>query len=292
MENEEKAEILEAKEEKKDDFVIPLPEEEKKKSNVKILPPNSKPYWSLRLAAGLIDLCILVLTIMGLYYLINISPISNGLRDNKKQMILIQDDYKVTELLPDSEETYGHIVYDYEESYTTYKGYVIHEPTEEDPYRPCYIVVNNENISNEVVKAYNGALKNDQNYSNYSFNYRLINYGLTILAGTVSTSIFLLLIPLLNKRRATLGKLFAGTQLINSKYQVRAKWYQIVGRYFFQVLIEGALPYLFISGWTILAVPVLLFIISLINKEGRTLHDLVSQTKVIDKRTFLPLSEQ
>ena len=109
--------------------------------------------------------------------------------------------------------------------------------------------------------------------------------------------IFLLMVPLLNKRRATLGKLFAGTQLINSKYYVPAKWYQVLGRFFFQFIVEGALPYLFLSGFTIilpiLLIPGVLFIITLIDrKNGRTLHDFVSVTKVIDKRTYIPLSEQ
>ena len=41
-----------------------------------------------------------------------------------------------------------------------------------------------------------------------------------------------------------------------------------------------------------LVVPALLFIISLINKQGRTLHDFISRTKVIDNKTYVPMSEQ
>lgn len=273
----------------KDNYVMPLPEEEKNKGNVRMLEPNSKPNWMMRIAGGLIDLCLMFLSIMGLFFLIGLTPLSNGLKNYQKEMILIQDNYKITELVDGSDETYGHKVYENEESYTTYKNYLVHD-ADESGYK--YIVVNNETISDTVKKAYSNAIKNNKDYSTYSFNYKLTEYGLTMLAGFVSLSVFLLVIPLCNKRRATLGKLFAGTQLINSKYQTTAKWYQVVGRFTFQFLIEGALPYLFLSSWTMLAIPSLLLIIALINKNGRTLHDLVSRTKVIDKRTYLPLSEQ
>lgn len=273
----------------KDNYVMPLPEEEKSKGNVRMLEPNSKPNWMMRIAGGLIDLCLMFLSIMGLFFLIGLTPLSNGLKNYQKEMILIQDNYKITELVDGSDETYGHKVYENEESYTTYKNYLVHG-ADESGYK--YIVVNNETISDTVKKAYSNAIKNNKDYSTYSFNYKLIEYGLTMLAGFVSLSVFLLVVPLCNKRRATLGKLFAGTQLINSKYQTTAKWYQVVGRFTFQFLIEGALPYLFLSSWTMLAIPSLLLIIALINKNGRTLHDLVSRTKVIDKRTYLPLSEQ
>ena len=116
-----------------------------------------------------------------------------------------------------------------------------------------------------------------------------------MLGAFISMGLFTIMVPLLNKRRASLGKLAAGTMLINSKYQVPAKWYQIVGRFLFSFFIEFALPYLFCSGISIFLmfiVPTLLFIISLISKQGRTLHDFISRTKVIDFKTFVPLSEQ
>lgn len=275
---------------KKDDFVMPLPEEEKNSGDVKQLAPNTKAHWSMRIAGGLIDLCLMFMATIGLFFLIGLTPLANGMKGYQQKMVNIQDNYKLTALVEGSDETYGHKVYENEESYVNYKNYTVY-PADETGYQ--YVVVNNETISDEVVKAYSAAIKENQEYSTYSFNYRLIEYGLTMLAGFVATSVFLLVVPLTNKRRATIGKLFAGTQLINSKYQTPAKWYQVLGRFSFQFLIEGALPYLFISGWTVIAVPALLLIISLINrKDGRTLHDLVSQTKVIDKRTYLPLSKQ
>ncbi len=277
-----------ATEEVKEEAVVK--EEPKKYFNTTNLPDNSKPHFMMRLASGLIDLCLLVLTIFGLFYLFSMTPIGNGLKKYNREMILIQDQYKITELVEGSDETYGRKVYENEEDYKAYMSYIVHD-ADETGYR--YVVINNENIPQEVVNAYNAAVKADKTYSDYSFNYRLIEYGITMLAATVSSSIFLLTIPLVNKRRATLGMLFAGSQLIHHKYFVPAKWYQILGRFFFQLLIELALPYLFLSGFTMLVVPLILLIISAIDrKNGRTLHDFVSVTKIIDKRTYIPLSEQ
>ena len=265
-------------------------EQPKKYTNTTTLPDNSKPHFAMRFAGALIDLCTLVLTIFGLFYLFSLSPIGNGLKKYNHEMILIQDQYKITELVEGSGETYGHKVYENDESYNAYTSYTVHDPDESGYH---FVVVNNESISQEVKDAYNKAVKADETYANYSFNYRLIEYGITMLAATVSSSIFLLTIPLVNKRRATLGMLFGGSMLIHHKYFVPAKWYQILGRFFFQLLIELALPYLFLSGYTILVIPLLLLIISIIDrKNGRTLHDFVSVTKIIDKRTFIPLSEQ
>ena len=262
--------------------------------NTTTLPDNSKPHFMMRIAGGLIDLCCLVLAIFGLFYLLTLSPMGNGLRENKEAMVFIQDKYKVTELVEGSGETYGHKVYENDPAYGAYTTYLVHE-ADETGYK--YVVVDNETISDEVKAAYKAAVSADETYKNCAFDYNLIQYGITCLAGFISMGIFLLMVPLLNKRRATLGKLFAGTQLINSKYFVPAKWYQVLGRFLFQFVVEGAIPYLFLTGVTIivpiLLIPAVLFIITLIDhKNGRTLHDFVSVTKVIDKRTYIPLSEQ
>ena len=106
--------------------------------------------------------------------------------------------------------------------------------------------------------------------------------------------IFLLGIPLLLKRRQTLGKLAAGTMVINSHYQVEAKWYQMVGRFFFILIVESLIPCFFLSSvvWTPIVVSIVLFLVTLTNKDRRTLHDFVCRTKVIDKRTFVKLADQ
>ena len=152
--------------------------------------------------------------------------------------------------------------------------------------------MNNETISAEVIKAFNNAVKKDKTFSNLSFDYRLINYGISMLSCFIAESIFLLTIPLVNKYRATPGKLLAGTMLINNKYETAARWYQIVGRFAWQYIIESALLYLFLNMWVLLVAPLVLFLITLTNKKRRTIHDFISRSRVIDKRTYTPISEQ
>ena len=266
-----------------------IKKERPKYVNTTILEDNSKPPFIMRIAGGMIDAFCMIAVVFGLFLLFNISPLANPLKKYNREMLIIEDNYKVTELIEGSGETYGHKVHENEEGYAAYTSYIVHD-ADETGYK--YVVVNDENVSKEVQQAYIKAVNNDKYYSDCSFNYRLVEYGIYMLAGFISTSAFLLVIPLTNKRRATLGKLFAGTMLIDSKYIVPAKWYQVVGRYSFQFLIEGALPFLFINWFTALAMPALLVIIMLFSrKEGKTLHDWVSRTKVIDKRTYVPLSE-
>ena len=276
--------------EKKDDFVIPLPESEKEKDK-KILEPNSKPFWTMRLAGGFIDACILFLAVIGLNQLFMLTPMGKTINKYQDDMIYIQDEYKLKALVEGSEETFAHKVHENDENYTTYQGYLVHD---EDETGYKFIVVNNDEISKEVKTAYNNAIKNDVTYSNLNFDWKLMSYGMTMLSGFIAEGVFLLAVPLLNKRRQTLGKLAAGTQLVDAKFQTPPRWYQVVGRFAWQYLIESALPYLLITNMLlmILIVPAVLFVIVLFNKKGRTLHDFVSRTMVIDKRTYLPINEQ
>jgi uncharacterized RDD family membrane protein YckC len=266
-------------------YVMKLPESEKEQ-DIEVV-PNKPSGWIMRVAAGLIDFCLIVLSIFGLNQIFNNTGMGHAADKLRVQMILIQDEYKLDHLVEGSDETYGHKVYEGEEEYSNYTTYVVHTDEEIN-----YVVVNNETISKEVITAFNKAVKSDKTYSNLSFDYRLINYGISMLSCFIAQSIFLLTIPLVNKYRATPGKLLAGTMLINNKYETPARWYQIVGRFSFQYIIESALPYLFLNMWVLIVVPAVLFLITLTNKKRRTIHDFVSRCRVIDKRTFTPISEQ
>ena len=275
----------------KNDYVIELPPEEKPEP-VEV-EPNRKAHWSMRIAAGLIDLGLMFLATLGLYQLILISPIANGLNATKADVVEVVDMYKITPVLAGSDETIGYKVYEDESAFDDpkYKDYQIYPRNHlADKY---YKVIEFESSTDELKAAFDKAVKNDEKYKALIFNYQLIDYGLVMLAGGVSELVFMLVIPLTNKRRASIGKLLAGTQVINSKYLVPAKWYQMVGRFIWQLIFESAIPYLFLSSsiWTMLVVPPVLFIITFTNKDGRTLHDFIARTKVIDKRTFKQLSE-
>ena len=278
---------VEPKQDNYDGYVMKLPESEKPEE--KVIEPNKPPHFMMRIAGGLIDFCLLLLSVFGLYRLFMLTPMQNELMRYANLAVEVQDSYKLKKLVPDSDETYGHKVYENETGYEEYTTYNVYH---DDEQNLDYVIINNEERSQDIEKAYASALKADEYYKSYTFNYRLIYYGIVVLAGSIAEAVFLLAVPLLNKNRATLGKLAAGTMLINSKYQVRAKWYQIVGRYFWQLIFESALPFLFLSSWTMFVMPAALFIITLLNKNRRTLHDFVSRTQVIDKKSFVPLEEQ
>lgn len=305
--NEEKDEQLShSKDEEKNDnvqelfndYVMKLPDSEKEEENV-ITEPNRPAFWSQRIAAGLIDLCILFLSVWGLYELFVMSAFGDALKEERNTMQEVVDYYKLEPLLPDSSETVGYKLYNDEEGYDKeeYKYYLVYVETETNRQ---YKIVDHEKSTDELLVAYKEAVATNPKYKNAVFNYQLKNYGVVCLAGTISEVVFLFVIPLTNKYRATIGKLAAGLEVIHRKYQVEARWYQMLGRLLWTLSIESALPLLFLPSigsftstmFTATLVPLLLFLISLTNKERCTLHDFVARTRVIDKRTFVPLNEQ
>ena len=270
--------------EPKEEYVMKLPESEKE---VKEIEHNKKPLWWIRMVSGLIDFGLIILMTMGFNQLFNMTAMGKTSNSLRTEMILIEDKYKLSTLVEGSEETYGHKVYENEEDYKNYTTYVVHDDEETK-----YVVVDNEEISEAVVKAFKSAVKNDKTYSNLSFDYRLVIYGINMLSCFIAETIVLLIGPLINKGRATPGKLLGGEMLINSKYDKPAKWYQVVGRFAWEYLIETALLFLFLDIYVLLVAPVLIFAITLFNKKGRTIHDFISVTRVIDKRSYLPIEKQ
>ena len=279
------------------DYVMKMPESEKPQEEV-ITDPNRPAHRSQRIAAGLIDLCLLFLSVWGLYRAFISSGLGDSLRQESIRMQRVADQYKLVTLLPDSEETYGYKLYEGEEGYDDekYQNYIVYPDVEGRNYK----VINYPGVTDELAAAYEKAVTNDQTYKSSLFNYQMCDFGIIALAGGISETVLFLVIPLLNKNRATLGKLSAGLQVINSKYIVRAKWYQMTGRYLWVYAVESALPLLFLPSvgflsntiMTFTVVPIVLFLITLTNKDRRTLHDFVCRTRVIDKRTFVPLDEQ
>lgn len=295
QENEEKKDDVQAL---FSDYVMKLPESEKDKEE-EILEPNRPAYWSQRIAAGLIDICLLFLACWGLFELFVMSSMGDGLREERNAMQEVADYYKLEPLLVDSSETVGYKLYSSNEEYNKveYKDYLVYtDPDTQEQYK----IVDYEKSTDELMEVYKKAVAENTKYQNAVFNYRIKNFGIVFLSGTISELVFIVVIPLLNKDRATIGKLAAGLKVINVKYQVEARWYQMVGRFLWTLSIESALPVLFLPSigsftslmFTVTLVPFLLFIVTLTNKDRRTLHDFVARTRVIDKRTFVPLNEQ
>ena len=280
------------------DYVMKLPEEKEDDKDVEVpVEPNKPAYWAQRIASGIIDMCLLFLASWGLYQLFLLSGLGDSLKVETRAMQEVADYYKL-EPLTESGETYGYKLYFGEEGYDDekYQNYIVYTEAETEKQ---YKVVDYPEVTDACVAAYKKAVVENPKYSNASFNYQLKNYGIVVLAGGIAEVVFLLVIPLTNKSRATVGKLAAGLMVINKKYQVEARWYQMVGRLIWTLSIESALPLLFVKIGSLsptislmLVVPPILFIITLLNKDRCTLHDFVARTRVIDKRTYVPLNEQ
>jgi uncharacterized RDD family membrane protein YckC len=250
---------------------------------------NKKPHRMLRIAGGLIDMFLLFLATFGLYQLELSIPISDSLKATQTEMVDIANETLL-------ETNYGHKIYSTDEKYSSYNNYREYED-DEGKYKVIVYTTDDGIEKSELearAEAYKTSITSNTTYSGLSFNYKFINYGLVILAGGISELVFLFIVPLTNKRRATLGKLAAGTQLISYKLQTRAKWWQVLIRFLWCFIIESALPFLFLNEMIIpLAIPSVLLVIMLFSKNThRTLHDYVSGTMVIDKKTFLPITEQ
>jgi len=243
--------------------------------------PNSKPKFSQRLAGGAIDVCLIFLFYWLCYFVTMNTPISTQYKVYQTQLTEIQDETKLS-------TGYGEAVYITAENENDYTGYLQYSDEEEN----VYVVVNVENVSDEIYASYVASLKANEQYKNLSFDHDLVNYGINVLCGTLSLGLFLLAIPLFNKRRATIGQLAAEEQLLSVRYEGKAHWYHVFFRFLFIYLLEGCLPFLFFGLYTFIAVPVIFLIVASLSKSGRTLHGLISGTKVIDKKTFTPLVEE
>ena len=234
-------------------------------------PTENKPLSFLqRVAYTIIDFGTCLMLFFGLYQLAIHTPIASNMNKALAEMTEIQIEtgvstgYFVKTYLEDGQTT----------NYTKYsdEGGIYY-------YNP----------QAELQKDYLNALNANKTYTDLRFNYQVNVYAIGFVSLFIAEAVFLLVVPLVNKRRATLGILFAGGMMLSRKYISKARWYQVLGRFAFIYLIETAILYFFAGEVFLLIVPVVTLIITLTNKERRSLHDLVTGVKIIDKNSFVPL---
>lgn len=249
---------------------------------------NIRPRFLARFLSALVDIFSLFLLAFGVFQLEMSTPISNDYYHLKEEVVTMIDTTKL-------ETDYGYKLYDDDEKYGTYASYQVYKEEDESNAKNghSYIVVNKEEISDEVKNAYQDALKNNGTYQSRYLSYRATYYGLLMLAAGSSELVLFLLIPLFNKRRATIGRFVAITSLISTK-EVSAKWWQILLRFLFILVVETALPLFYLTefGALIIVSIINLSIVLVSRKSYRTLRDYVSFTKIIDKNSFKPINEQ
>ena len=260
-------------------------DEEKKNNLIRDLGPNNKPTIFARLLAGLVDMVIMFFFHYALYSLVLITPISNNLHQYWNEMQLVKEDIKVQAAYSEEEKV--------DSGYSGNK--LLHYNEEEDYYYIVNDIDFKEDIEakNKAVATFQEIIKKDDLYNALSTSYHLHNYVVTaLLCGGITELIFIFVIPIIKNNGQTLGMMICQLKMINPKYVGKTRWYQHLGRWAFMFLIESCIPYFFLAEFTLLVVPLILIIILLFNKDNRTLHDFVSQVKVIDKRTFVDTTEE
>jgi len=135
-------------------------------------------------------------------------------------------------------------------------------------------------------EAVGAALGADELYRSELFAANLHGYLLKALAALIAEGLVLLAVPLLNRDRATPGKLMAGVMPFNEQRRCRAKWYQIFYRFLFVFLFDSLALYLYTGVLTFLLVPLLRLTEMLLNKKHKTLCDYMTGIMIIEKLSY------
>ena len=225
-----------------------------------------------RLAYTIIDFGLMLLTAFGLYQICLHTPISRNLHNAQNEM---------NEIQIQAGESTGFFIKTYLEegqdtNYTKYEdegGVYYYTPSDDKDKKTAYYA----------------ALDANDTYKDLKFNYTVNVFAITLSCILVSETIFMFVVPLTNKRRATLGILLAGGQVISKKTINRAHWYQMLGRLGFVFILYTCVLYFIGSETLLLIIPLVTLLLTFTNKERRSLHDIVTGVKIIDKSTFVPL---
>ena len=129
-------------------------------------------------------------------------------------------------------------------------------------------------------------LKVNESYRDELFAANLHSYLLKILASFIAEVILFLIIPLVRKDRATLGRRLTGIVLFSRSRQSAATWHQVAGRFIYIFVLESITPYLWTGIYTFLLIPVLRLITVMLNRNRKTLCDYITFTDLIEKISY------
>ena len=148
-------------------------------------------------------------------------------------------------------------------------------------------------IRNEVLAKYgkdaekiNAALDANEEYRYAQFAANLHSYLLKVLAAVIAEALVLILIPLLNRDRATAGKLLTGIMPFSERRQSRISWKQVVGRFFFVLILDSVFWYLLTGILTFLLIQVFRLVEILLSRKHKTICDYVSGVMMIEKISY------
>lgn len=231
--------------------------------------PVQKANFISRFLAILVDTLIIFFGGFLISMLLFSTPVADNYNAYYNRAFDIQDKYKI-------ETGYGYKSYISDDNPLP-NNYIIHEDE-----TGKYYVKNHDEISDEIKTAWLNLLNNDQEYKDVTFYGKLHGYAIYLLSGLIVITINSLIIPLTNKRRASLGRLLAHARLINPKYYGEAKWYNVLFRYLWVVIIDFALPFYALGQFAVIVAPLLILLVAGLNKKtGRAVIDYISGTMLV-----------
>ncbi|MBR0137269.1 MAG: RDD family protein [Erysipelotrichaceae bacterium] len=145
-----------------------------------------------------------------------------------------------------------------------------------------------EQVNNDLYAA-REILSNDQQYADELFAANLHGFILKMISCLIAEAVLFLIIPLSNKAGATCGRLMTGIMLFNEQRQSLASKLRIFARFIFIFLFESVSLYIWTGIYTFMLVPVLRFIVMMLNKKHKTVCDLLTGTTMIEKLSYRPL---
>ncbi|MCR5664017.1 MAG: RDD family protein [Oscillospiraceae bacterium] len=135
-------------------------------------------------------------------------------------------------------------------------------------------------------EAVSAALSENGEYRDELFAANLRSYVLKAAACLLAELLLFVAVPLLNRSRATPGKLMTGIMPFNVKRQSAATVPQILYRFLFVLLIDSLPFYLYAGIYTFLLVPILRLTELLMSRKNRTVCDLITGITIIEKLSF------
>lgn len=246
---------------------------------------NVKPHIVNRILSAIIDACLVFMVFFGFYVLFLNTGISNSYHSYGDEMTVIYDSTLY-------ETGMGYKEYNFEENenYSSYRVYIDEEGKE---YVIAGIAAPSQDAPQEEWDVYNNKylafsekIKNDAAYSTAQTNKLLAEFGLVSLSALISESILLLAIPLIDKKRRTIGKIVSKIQPYSIKHQGNVKWHQVLRCFLFKLLVESLIPFVFLKHTTAFAAAFVELIFIIANKDHRALHDLVSGTRIVTSESF------
>lgn len=180
-------------------------------------------------------------------------------------------------------------------SFMLFMALVMHSPLASvyDRHYERYTTIEAETVAeyNGDAEAISKALNGNEEYLNERFAASLHGYLLKAYAGLMAAIPVLLAVPLLNRYRATPGKLMTGIMPFHERRQRTAVWYQIVFRFLFVFVIDGLGLYLITGIWTFVLVPVIRLIEILCSRKNKTICDLITGIMIIEKLSYSGINQ-